>query len=60
VRLDECMRVFVVLELQLWPKVRVSVVDVWNKMPDNSDFRSIAAFKRWLLNTDFTAFLKRF
>jgi len=36
------------------------VVNVWNKLPDNTDFSSYNAFKRSILNTDFSTFLKRF
>jgi len=31
-----------------------------NKLPDNADFRSIAALEHCILNTDFSAFLKLF
>ena len=36
------------------------VINAWNKLPDGTNFNTLATFKHSINNTDFTSFLKRF
>ena len=36
------------------------VINAWNKLPDDTNFNTLATFKHSINNTDFTGFLKRF
>ena len=35
-------------------------INAWNKLPDDTNFNTLATFKHSIINTDFTGFLKRF
>ena len=39
---------------------RERVINAWNKLPDDTDFKTLATCKHSINNTDFTGFLKRF